>query len=203
MSKIVTVSREFGSGGREIAKRLADSLELEYIDREIIKAIAKETNLDENYLNGKLEGLSRYQLTFARSFANVSQIRNSAMLIAKQHQIIKEIASKKDCVIVGRGADAVLADLKPFNIFVYADMQSKIARCKRRTSNGEILSDKEIARKIKAIDKARKSTHDLYSSYRWGDKIGYNLCINTTDMTIKDVIPLLANLIENYFKEKH
>lgn len=200
MRKIVTVSREFGSGGREVAKRLADSLNIEYIDNEIIAAIAKETRLDEAYLSDRLESVPRYSLTFAHSFANISQTNNSAMLIAKQHNIIKEIADKKDCVIVGRGADAILSDYKPFNIFVYADMPSKIARCKSRMASDENLSDKAIERKIKNIDSARKSTHDLYAAYKWGDKVGYNLCINTTGMDIKTVIPPLTAIIENYFK---
>lgn len=201
MNKIVTVSREFGSGGRELAKRLADILELKYIDQEIIEAIAKDTSLDEKYLTDKLEsGLS---LSFGRSFANISRVSNSAMLIAKQHQIIKDIAAKNDCVIVGRGADAVLSDLQPYKIFVYADMSSKLARCKSRKEEGDTMQDKDIIREIRRIDKARKSTHELYSSYAWGDKIGYNLCVNTTGIVIKEIAPHIAEIIKDYFRENY
>lgn len=203
MGRIITVSREFGSGGRELAKRLADSLNIEYVDSEIVSAIAKETDFDEAYINGVLEsGIKQYPLTIARSFFAISPINNSVMLVAKQHRIIKDIASKKDCIIVGRGADAVLADLHPFRIFVYADMPSKIERCKSRTSNGEQLTDKEIEKQIKRIDKNRKATHDLYAPYEWGDKVGYDLCINTANITIKDIIPALTELINGYFRER-
>lgn len=197
MNKIVTVSREFGSGGRELAKRLADILELKYIDQEIIEAIAKDTSLDEKYLSDKLD--SGLPISFGRSFANISRMSNSAMLIAKQHQIIKDIAVKNDCVIVGRGADAVLSNLQPYRIFVYADMQSKLDRCKSRREEGDTMQDKDIIREIKRIDKSRKSTHELYSSYAWGDKAGYNLCVNTTGVVIKDIAPMIAELIKVYF----
>lgn len=200
MKKIVTVSREFGSGGREIGKRLADTLGFKYVDSEIIQAIAEQTKLDENYLRDKLEqGIANYPVTIGRTFSQVKSVSNSAMLIAKQHKIIRDIAAKSDCVIVGRGADVALADLKPFKIFVYAALPSKISRIRSRAQSGEILTDKEIEREIKRIDGARKSTHDLYSPRAWGDKAGYNICINTTDTDVKSIIEPLSEIITAYF----
>ena len=202
MRKIITVSREFGSGGREIAKRLSEILNIAYIDSEIVRRMAEETNLNEDYLNNVLEkGINK--LTYARSFTNIAHNSNSAMLIAKQHNIIRQIAQKDDCVIVGRGADAILASYNPFRIFVYADMASKTERCKSRMAEGETLSDKEIIRTIKSIDKARKNTHDLYANYGWGDKEGYNLCINTAGIEIKKIVPLIADYIKIYFNEEN
>ena len=203
MKKIITVSREFGSGGRELGKRLAEYFNLNYFDSEIAEALSKQTNLGREYIDSKLEnGVARYSVSNARSFSRISQASNSAMLIAKQHKIIKEIAENGDCLFVGRGADAVLAEYNPFKIFVYADMPSKIARCKSRLSEGESASEKDIERKIKSIDKSRKSTHDLYSAYTWGDKSAYNLCINTTGLNIGDIIPAVAEIIKNYFEDK-
>ncbi len=198
--RIITVSREYGSGGRELGKMLAELLNLKYFDSQIIQTMAQETHMDENYLNTRLEnGIANYPYASTRSFSRVSQVSGSAMLIAKQHKVIKELAAE-DCLIVGRGADAVLNDLKPFKIFVYADMPSKIARCKQRSSDGEIKTDKEAERKINRIDGARKSVHDLYSGFNWGDKIGYNLCVNTTGVNIKEIAPLVAAYAEKYFK---
>lgn len=200
MRKIITISRELGSGGREIGKRLADILNLNYLDSEIVEAVAKQTNLDEQYVKGKLEGgVNNYPVTFGRSFSRMPYMNNSAMLIAKQHNIIKELVKDTDCVIVGRGADAVLSDLKPFRIFVYADMKSKIARCKSR-AGGESMTEKEIEREIKRVDKSRKSAHDLYAAHAWGDKAGYDLCINTTGIEIRDIVPLIAEYANCYFK---
>lgn len=201
MKKIVTVSREFGSGGRELGKRLADALGLSYIDSEIVEEMAKATELDEKYLEDRLSrGILQYPVTFAHSFSRISSASGSAMLIAQQHKIIRETALRTDCVIVGRGADAVLSDMRPFRIFVYADMPSKVARCKARTHNGESVADKEIEREIKRIDKARRVTHDLYSPHAWGDKAGYDLMVNTSRQTVKDIAPIVAECARKYFE---
>lgn len=203
MRRIITVSREFGSGGREVGKRLADVLGMKYIDSEIAERMAQETHLDEGYLQEKLDsGILSYPITFAHSFANMVQMGDTARLIARQHKIIRDIAEKNDCVIVGRGADAILADLRPFSIFVYADMPSKIARCKQRMSEGEQVTDKEIQKQIKRIDKARKTTHNLYASYEWGDKAGYDLCVNTTGVEIKRIVAPIAEMAKVYFGDK-
>ncbi|MDE6442621.1 MAG: cytidylate kinase-like family protein [Clostridia bacterium] len=200
MKKIITVSREFGSGGRELGKRLADYLGLSYFDSEIAEEMSKQTNLDMDYLSGKLErGVAHYPATFASSFSRISSASNSAMLIAKQHKIIKDIAKINDCVIVGRGADAVLSEYAPFKIFVYADMPAKIERCKNRAPEGEKLTDKELEKKIKSIDKGRKSMYDIFSSHAWGEKSAYNLCINTTGLDIENIIPAVAGIVNAYF----
>ncbi len=200
MRKIITVSREFGSGGREIGKRLSECLGLNYYDSEIVKALSEETKLDENYLNDKLENNFNYMTSIAHSFSRLPMEYDPAMLLAKQHNIIKNIVKDNDCIIIGRGADAVLSALKPFKIFVYADMDAKIARCKERMADGENLTDKELEKKIKSIDKSRKSIHDLYSSYTWGDKSAYNLCLNTTGINVKNVVPAVAQIINDYFE---
>ena len=201
MRKIITVSREFGSGGRELGKRLSDILGIEYVDGEIASELAKLTNLDGDYIGKQLEnGICGFQPVYARSFSRVSQSSGTAMLLASQHKVIKEIAAKKDCIIVGRGADAVLAGLNPFKIFVYADMPSKIMRCRSRCADGENPSDRELERKIKEIDKARKTTHGVYSTRVWGDKEGYGLCINTTEVVIGEIAPLVAEYARTFFK---
>lgn len=201
MRKIITVSREFGSGGREFGKRLAEHLGVGYFDGEVVEALARQTSLDKGYLDKVLEnGVTHFPASYANSFSRISAASNSAMLIAKQHNVIKEIAKNNDCVIVGRGADSVLDDLKPFKIFVYADMAAKIARCRGRMPEGENPSDKELEKKIKGIDKGRRTTHDLYSSFVWGDKAAYNLCVNTSGLSIESVVPAVAEIISDYFK---
>lgn len=202
MRKIVTVSREFGSGGREVGKRLADCLNIGYFDSQIVKMLADETNLDEGYLSDRLDNDFNYMMSVGRSFSRLPLAYDPVVLLAKQHNLIKNIVRDNDCVIIGRGADAVLADMQPFKIFVYADMDAKIARCRARMTDGANLTDKEIVRKIKSIDKSRKSMHDLYSPYKWGDKSAYNLCINTTDLDIKSIIPAIAQIINEYFDKQ-
>ena len=202
--KIVTVSREFGSGGREIGKRLADMLGFAYYDREIITAIAEEAKLNEAYIERILEGsISRsYPVTFARTLSAVStQSNNAPQLLALQHRILRELAAKGDCVIVGRSANAVLQEYRPFQLFVCADMSAKIARCRSRAEADERPTDKEQRRKIRQIDKGRADNYALVSALRWGDKKGYHLCVNTTDMNIKNIVPPLAEYARQWFAE--
>ncbi len=118
-----------------------------------------------------------------------------------QQKIIKELASKGDCVIVGRSADVILADEKPYNIFVYADMEAKIARCKLR-DGAEGLTDKEIKKRITEIDKGRMDSRAMFTSARWGDKSCYNVMLNTTNADIKALIKPLSELALSYFTKK-
>ncbi len=202
--RIITVSREFGSGGREIAKRLSDALGIAYYDSEIITEIAKRADLDENYVANSLEkGIQpTVQIHFACAFSHIAAPDPTVKLLAAQHNIINEIAEKGDCIIVGRAADVLLEKYEPFRIFVYADMESKVARCRKRAADGSKLTDKEIVKKIKQIDKGRASGYNMISSTDWGDKRGYDLCVNTTNASIKEITPLIAEYARQWFKNK-
>lgn len=201
MNKIITISREFGSGGRELGKRLADELNVNYYDSEIITILAKETGMAEKYIQNISEnGIYPYAFKFAKSFATYSALQSGQTeILVAQTKILKQIASQGDCIIVGRGANVILKDYNPMNIFVYADMQSKINRCKSKRQD-EILSDKDIEKQIISIDKNRRNFHKLISNIEWGKKENYNLCINTSDMEIKEIIKPVSNYIENWFK---
>ncbi|MEE1066123.1 MAG: cytidylate kinase-like family protein [Acutalibacteraceae bacterium] len=203
MARIITVSREFGSGGRELGKRLADELGFEYYDREIIDKVAEESQLDTGYVESVLNGnfsLS-FPVTFGRTFFYSDSLQqNITELLVAEQKIIKTLAEKKtDMVIVGRSADALLKDYKPFNIFVYADMESKMKRCRWRAPANEQLTDRELARKIKQVDTGRKRQRKLITDIPWGKKESYHLCINTTGVNIKNLVPPLAELIKSYF----
>ena len=203
MNKIITISREFGSGGREIGKRLADELNYAYYDKEIIAAIAKETGLEEEYINNISErGIYPYAFQFAKSFSLYTPFQsNQTEILVAQQKIIKEIAKKGNCIIVGRGANVILKEYNPMNIFVYADMNSKINRCKQKGNEDEKLTDKELANKITQIDKNRKEYHKILSNLEWGEKENYHLCINTSNLEIKEIISPLAGYIKSWFRE--
>ncbi len=201
---IITISREFGSGGREIGKRLADELGIDYYDREIITEIANKTGLSEEYISNISEkGNYSYPFQFAKSFTMYSSLQSTQTeILVAQQKVLKEIAQKGNAVIVGRGANVILKEYNTMNIFVYADMESKIKRCKSKAVENEKLTDKEIQNKIIQIDKGRKNYHKIISNLEWGDKNNYNLCINTSGVDIKEIIPSLADYIENWFKKR-
>lgn len=201
MNRIITISREFGSGGKEIGKRLADQLGYSYYDSEIITLLAKETGMTEEYIKNISEkGIYPYAFQFAKSFSNYSTMQNyQTEILVKQANILKEIAEKGNAIIVGRGANTILKQYKPMNIFVYANLESKINRCREKEKEDESITDKELENKIKAIDKNRKAFNSLISNTEWGNKENYNLCINTSNIEIKKIIPSLAEYIENWF----
>lgn len=158
MSRIITIGREFGSGGREIGKRLSDELGIAYYDNEIISQIADRTKLAEGYVQHVMENgpSTLYPITIGRSFyMGVDPImeQNNA-IYREQSRLIQEFAEKSDCVIVGRSADYILREKHPFRLFVYAEMEHKwnAARSARRE---RALYGHELKRHILDVDKRR------------------------------------------------
>lgn len=203
---IITVSREFGSGGRELGKRLADLLEYDYYDTQVITAIAKRQGLDAGYVEEMIEnhGWQSIPITTRRSFAlsNARQAEKVALLL-EQKRVIESIARLgKNCVIVGRNADVLLQEYRPFNLFVCADMPTKLHRCIQRAQEQENLSPKEMERKIHSIDRGRIATREILADSRWGDPKAYELVVNTTHWNIKELTPAVAAFATSWFGRK-
>ena len=175
---IITISREFGSGGRELGKRLAELFNYDYYDREIITAIAAKKRLDDDYVEKALESHSwqTIPLTFRHSFSSINRIQSvQTNLLVEQKHVIEEIAKAgKNCVIVGRNADVILAEQKPFCIFVCADKETKIRRCIERADKGENLSRKEIINYMQRINKNRAKTREMLAGGKWSDCSTYH-----------------------------
>lgn len=199
---IITISREFGSGGRELGKRLADELNIAYYDKEIIGMIGEKLALDETYIANVLErGLTRqYPYTFRRTFSFTQPQNPYASLLAEQSRIVRELAAKEDCVIVGRGADVLLKEQRPFNIFVYADMEAKLARCRERAGEDERLSDRGLEKRIRQVDQNRASGYGLISGRHWGERGNYHLCVNTTGLSVPAIVPHVAAFARLWFE---
>ena len=199
MNKIITVGREFGSGGRELGKRLADLLHIAYYDKEIVTEIAKKTSLAESYDHQVMEHNPTiyYPITIGHSFYPmvnpIMDLNNS--IYVEQSRIIKEMADESDCVIVGRCADYILRERKPMRLFVYADMQFKMDRCRKKApSDEEPLSDKELKQHITSIDKNRSKYYQFFTGQKWGERINYDFCINTTNLSIKEVALTISRM---------
>ena len=192
--KIITIGREFGSGGRELGRRLADHLQIAYYDKEILTEISKRTQLTEEYVHNVVEHhpYPLLPITIGHSLYPDMAFQLQQSVYTEQSNIIKEMAAASDCVIVGRCADYILHDIRPFRIFVYADMEARIARCHARAPEGEHLSDKELKQMIQKVDKGRAKYYEFYTGEKWGDKSSYDLCINTSNVVIKELVPHLA-----------
>ena len=125
-----------------------------------------------------------------------SPLNLSFSIFQEQSAIIREMAKKSDCVIVGRCADDVLRESNPFRIFVYAEMESRLKRCRQKAPKDEHLSDKEMIANIRRIDKNRSRYYELYTGKTWGDRLLYDLCINTTRIPVEDAAAMTAKIVK-------
>ena len=200
MNRIITIGREFGSGGRELGRRLAEELKIAYYDREIVVEIAKRTSLSEEYVHQIVEHrpIAAFPIHVGRSFYPlVSPVWDQGQAVyQEQHSIIKELAGKSDCIIVGRCADYILRDEKPYRVFVYSDMDSKMLRCRAQGEDAEKMSDKELKQHILDVNKNRSKYYEFYTGHTWGDRLNYDLCINTTHADLAKTASAIARLFE-------
>ncbi len=203
--RIITISREFGSGGRELGKRLSDELGFDYYDKEIIAAVAKGKGLDADYVEKALDhhAWRSVPLAFGRSFGMPNMQAMETELLLEQKRVLEGIAKLgKDCVIVGRNADLILEKENPFNIFVCADTQAKVQRCLERAEKGEKLSEKEILQQMRRIDKNRASTRAILSDSEWGKAGTYHMMVNTTGWSLKQLAPAVAQFALKWFDQR-
>lgn len=198
VNKVITIGREFGSGGREFGRRLAETLQIEYYDKEIITEIAKHTSLSEEYIQQVVECKPHplYPITIGQSMMFMENYAYQQMQSVYQAQcdILHALAEKSDCVIVGRCADYILRDCQPYRVFVHAELPSRVERCMTRLRQDEKYTEKEMKQKILAIDKNRAKYYEYYTGGKWGDKKNYDFCVNTTNLDLKTFVPLFANL---------
>ena len=207
-ARIITVSRQFGSGGRELGKRLSDILGWDYYDREIIQTLSEQQGMDPDYVHRVLNGHGwhQYQLTYRNSFRQPMGAgwRNTEVLV-KQREIIREIAEEgNDCVIVGRDADVILHDVNPFRIYVCADIESRLARCVRyeeKKESGEQLTEKEILRNIRRIDRERRQIREILTGKSAADGSGFDLTVNAAGWDIKKLAEAVAEFSGRWFEK--
>ena len=206
--RIITISRQFGSGGRELGKRLADRLGWDYYDKEILTALAEGQGLDRDYVKKTLanHGWQNLQLTYRNSFDHL--LVNPGLhtqLLVRQREILQEIAAMgSDCIIVGRDADVILQDYRPFRIFACADMEARIRRClafERKKPRAQRLTEKEIARNIRRIDKNRARTREILTGKHRGDASAFDLTVNTTRWDLKRLTDAVADFALRAFED--
>ncbi len=200
--KIITVSRQFYSGGRDFARELAKTLGFDFYDKAIITEIAQKTELDEKFVKDNLEkGFSAYPTHFGRGSYYSPIINTAAINVAvAQREIIKSIAERGNAVIVGRGADVILKEYNTLNLFVYRDIEERIQRY--RLSFNDDDSDRRIKNKLLAVDRERARCREMTTDTKWGDKDCYHLMINLTGLNDRSVVKAVAQYATEWFDEK-
>lgn len=197
MGKIITISREFGSGGREIGKRLADALSFAYYDKEIINMVAEKSGFAHEYIEKYSESAAsrQYPIHIAGTFMTPVQMPSEKLQIT-QSQILKELSETGDCVIIGRRADYILETKNPFKVFIYAShMDDRVERCFAKDPASKGKSHKEMEKNILSVDKQRAKYYNYYTSHTWGKMHNYNLCIDTSAVEIKTAVEIIITAI--------
>ena len=195
--KVITVSREFGSGGRSIAKLVAEKLGYDYYDSELVERVAKETGFSEEYIADAGEyapGKSMLSYAFSSGTPHAGTPMNAAdYLWATQCRIITEIAEKGDCVIVGRCADYILRDRDDcLNVFIHADKNYKAKRIVELYG----VTDKSPEKRLNEKDTKRKVNYKYYTGRDWGIPENYHLCLNSSYFDTEKCAEIIASLIK-------
>lgn len=207
MNTIITIGRQFGSGGHEIGEKLAKHYGIKYFDRELLARAAKESgfceelirNHDERPTNSFLYNLVMDTYTFGYNSSSFVDMPISHKVFMAQFDTIKKIAKEEPCVIVGRCADYALQDFKnSLHIFIHADEEAKI---KRITKKFDISEDKAREMMHKK-DKQRQSYYNYYSSKKWGRSDSYDLSINSSKLGIDGTVEFLIEYIETFENKK-
>ena len=200
MNRIITIGREFGSGGREVGRRLSEKLHMAYYDQEIIKEIANRTALSEEYVRQITERrpVASFPIHVRTSFYAMPDptLQQSVNVYLAQHKLLQELSEKSDCIIVGRCADYILRDQNPFRIFVYADTESKIARCMERKPADENLTEAQMKKQMAKIDRDRAKYYEFFSEQKWGARENYDLLVNTSGGDIRNLSAALAEYLQ-------
>ena len=178
--RIITISREFGSGGRFIGEEVAKKLGIAYYDKNIINDIAEKTGLSPEYVQKNAE-LSPKKGLFAYAFTGRDITGKSVedMVHEVQRKVILELANKESCVIIGRNADYILKDRDDvLNVFIHGDMPEKIQRITRLYNVGE----QEAVKMMADTDKRRMANYNFYTEQNWGKASNYTLCLNSSEI---------------------
>lgn len=181
MSKrIITISREFGSGGRFIGEEVAKKLGIAYYDKDIINQIAKQSGLSPEYIQEKAE-LSPKKGMFAYAFTGRDITGKSIedIVYEAQRKVILDIAENESCVIVGRNADFILKNRDDvLNVFVHGNMPEKVKRICELYNVTEAAAEKMIV----DIDKRRKTNYNFYTEQKWGMASNYTISLNSSEL---------------------
>ena len=178
--KIITISREFGSGGRFIGEEVAKKLGVAYYDKDIIGKIAEQSGLSPEYVKENAE-LSPKKGLFAYAFSGRDITGKSVedMVYEAQRKTIMEIAEKESCVIIGRNADFILKDRNDvLNGFIHGDMPEKT----QRIIDLYNVEEKEAVKMMADTDKRRMTNYNFYTEQKWGKASNYTLCLNSSQL---------------------
>ena len=193
---IITISRQYGSGGRQIAQLLSKELNIPYYDNELISMAAEKSGIkDEIFKDAELQAGNNFLYLLSRlgPETQVYGMPFNEKIFNIQSQVIRDLAAKGPCVIVGRCADYVLNDYQnTVNVFTYAPFQTRVARAV--TEYG--LNRENAEKDVRKVDKARESYYNYHTGNKWGNAEKYDLIINMNFLTPESAVKLILDYLD-------
>lgn len=194
MSRVITISREFGSGGREIGFKLAKRLGIPFYDRELIAMASEDSNISEEVFHANDEILSSREREDSRyitvdPYSSTYEIPVSDQLFVIQSKIIKLLAQRGPCVIIGRCSDVIVED--SFQVFITASLKKRVERLLSLEKEPDVDVKKMEAR-IRSIDQKRRDYYQYYSGNEWGKPKNYHLCLNSGKLGVDRCVDIIA-----------
>lgn len=195
---VVTISREYGSGGREIGEKLAQVLGFSFYDKDLLKLIAEKSGIKEEILK-KADEEAANPLFAPYYPPHIDPGSLNDRVFKMQAELIKEKAATENCIIVGRCGNYILDDMEnAVHVFIYADQEERIDRIMARHN----LEDREMAEKlVKKTDKHRRGYYQFYTELRWGRAEGYDIMIDSGLLGIDGTVAVLKTIVEEKMKQ--
>lgn len=196
MNKVITISREFGSGGREIGFRLAEKLGIPFYDKELISMAAENSNIAEaafqanDEVIGKVERVD-HEYVSVNPFSPLYEVPVSDQVFMAQSQMIRKLEQEGPCVIIGRCSDIVVED--GFHVFICAGMKKRVERMLKLQPNENA---KSMESRIRAIDRKRRDYYQYYSGNEWGSPRNYDLCLNSGKLGVERCVQMIMACLE-------
>ena len=203
MNTIITLGRQFGSGGHEIGEKVAEYFGIKCYDKELLSKAAKESGFcqeiieshDERPTNSFLYNLVMDTYSFGYNASSFMDMPISHKVFLAQFDTIKKMANESPCVIVGRCADYALSEYKNcLNLFIYGNEEQKIQRIMKKYE----VSEQKAREMIQKKDKQRQSYYNYYSSKKWGRADSYDLCINSSKYGIEGSVKLIIQAVKDF-----
>lgn len=194
MKKIITISREFGSGGRTIGRKVAEKLGIPFYDKEIIEKVAEKSGLAKRYIEEKGE-YSPSKSIFSYSFLgrNIDGVSVEDYIISAQRKIIMDLANEGPCVIVGRCADFILRNRDDvFNVFIHSSIEKRAERIVK--VYGE--TDKTPKKRLEEKDKKRSINYKYCTDRVWGMSQNYDISLNSGEIGIENCVEIITELVK-------
>ena len=195
---IITISREFGSGGRLIGKRLAEKLDVPYYDKELLERIAEESGFCKEMMeDAEKKAMNSFLYSLASAMgtggAGPESLSLNERFFLAQFDTIKKIAEEGSCVIVGRCADYILRGMpEATNVFIYAEEADKIKRAVQEYG----VPEDSVKKIMKDTDKARANYYAYHTGRKWGEPVNYHLSMDSGYIEIEDIVDLIIKYTE-------